>query len=365
MQFVPNEILCEQISYITDVNDIIQLRQTDSTFRELSTYCIRVVSGDLIPLQLVLALQNVVEVNGIVNVNTIESLQRLSLHPTLKRIRVRYTDGSPFKITDNIYTLQCQMLRTLIGSKNTDGLDMSIIFPDVSQSDEYGISMQTIGTMGISGNVLYIQVQENGTEKDSRYFGDVNKSLNVFNGLNIDTFISDISLGGGGYTQNDFMLHIHDLNICIEPRPYDDEFFGDMLTIAYMGNLQNIKLCIPSEDLDYVNQYKDWIIECLYIAVNAFGHGLNPTNKRVNLDIPFYDYENTIDMIQSMFTNIGLIGIAYENDEKLLLTLNKLLPRKDIQTIIVYSNQPITIPIMDSRIVKQPYSECLLYNYLE
>lgn len=91
MEYVPNEILCQLLSYITDANDIIRLRQVNTLFRELSRECIRQINSKYIRVELLLQLPALTMIKGTVLFNDTLDLELLSAtHPSSTGLKIMH-----------------------------------------------------------------------------------------------------------------------------------------------------------------------------------------------------------------------------------------------------------------------------------
>ena len=329
MENIPNEIVCEFFSYITNISDIINITIVNKRFRQLILYCVKEINGDIISVDFVLNLPSIVIVNGTIQVGDTNTLLLLKNHPSLKKFRIQSV------WSDNTVENQFWILNELInGKRNLVGLDFSIKF---GQDIKYPIEI-----IGLSNNLLYIRSKPHYKQFPINY-SLINRELNKFNTLGIDTLTTDIPyILYPSYKQGHLMSHIHTIHIQLDTVPkHDEELFLSIADLCNIGVLNHVTLTLSRKNMndDYVKTYCEWMYDCMMGA-----HGYN-TQTPIHLDIPVCLYRNGIDLILNIFPNISSISIMYTPQIELLVqTLNTLLQRHHIQTIKLYSYFHMDLP---------------------
>lgn len=370
MGYTPNEILCQQISYITNVNDIVRLRQINPQFKELSEYCITHIHGNYIPLNLVLTLKSLKYIDGIVKIYDISSLISLSVHPSLRNVTIQYipniTDVPDWRIGEFVAEKQFEALSIVVHNKhNLNRFNISVLFPEEWESRE--MSFQRVG---IIDSVMYIESSTSDPRPRAEYF--IREQTNLFKDLNVRTLITDNDVMiSTDYQLDDFMTSIEHIQLCWNPilhRDENDDIYGifrSIVNLSLLGKLKYFALTLPENGLNVDEEriLYTWIWDNLRVsAINII-----PINNAVYLDVPFYPYLNTIDLVLSIFKNIPIIGLSYTNQPNIIShTLNRLLSRSDITIIKLYTNIQVELGseyLNNPKIQIHPYSQCELDRY--
>lgn len=343
MENVPNEILCELFSYVTDVDDVLNLMQVNKIFHGLLLYCVRHINGNIIPAKLILNLPFIVTVNGIVQVDTTDTLQQLKYIPSLRKIRIQSTQSNE--------TVESQfgVFNSLIeGKDNLVDLNLSYQF---TPNTNYPVEI-----IGLSNNLLYVY-SKLGLRQFPINYSLILRQLQKFNNLGIDTLMTDIPyILYPCYRHGHFMTCIKTIYIQLDSIPaHDDELFSSIAELSNMGILNHLKLTLSKKNMsdNYVKTYYGWIYDCI---LGAEGY---TTHSPLQLDIPLYLYRDSINRILNIFTNIRVISIMYTPQIDLLVrTLNTLLEIPHIQTIKLYSDSPMDLP---DNYLSNPRIQCVSY----
>lgn len=396
MDYVPAEIICQQISYITNVNDIIRLRQINPQFKHLSTYCTREITGINIPANLVLSLNSLMYVNGIVRVYDLDTVNNLGHHASIRKIRVQYVAHPKIERSEHhrVYTIalsvarpQFEVLCSLVRSRlHLSDFDVSIVFPNLSTYPNYnnaawGGLMFPFRIMGVRNNIMYIKSRSHEDNFDSSkgahnvflldcYHNEtICVGLNLFNNMGIDTLITNSLVLQNNHKPGDFTTNLTTVHVILSRNTQYTYNYFSLINLINVGKLRYIKVTPIDMLEDDIQTYT----KSLHMSLTQI-HGHIEINHPVYLDIPIYSYMNTVDLFLSIFNNLSLVSVYYDGEpfiERTLNTIDKLLSRSDIHIINVYPHvsshiEDIKLPsdYLNNpriRILSHPESE-LTYN---
>ncbi|SNW62749.1 Hypothetical protein ORPV_845 [Orpheovirus IHUMI-LCC2] len=322
--YLPKEIECNIVSNIIYADDIEKFIQDDDNNLQLAGYCIRtVVSGkdrkynDVSPT-LINKLPNVEEVDGIIQIETLEETYLVATHPSLHKSKfsLLFGDNTIFMIYQFILTLNKPLhtLRYLFYLSN-DHKDYLYIHGD-TLFIKYGKSKE----VNILGNLLvhllslniyeniylfmnWNEINEENKENIVELLNNINKPINLLYSLDIDEIYIN---------NNNNILHLlHNINIIPDMNKYIEFVFV-------------FPMSTPSTNRIIIAPFHSRVIRSINAHIDNLQYlhtiGIRPYNVEIN---------KLRDMIEGLPNTIKTVYVFTE-DNTLLDTQPPISNDKDV-----------------------------------
>jgi len=180
---MPDEILCEYIKHITDINDIVNLLIVNKKIQAIAYDCINIISSkndEWVPLSFILNFNNLKEINVKID------LEDASISQLIKLTSYRYLDTITFTVRDGISA------STVAFNNFKWFINLFLNARPITNNLIITLFYHLVPIIVIKGNIIYINIDYNFLNLDDLPFSNrifINKN-DIQNLINPKPFMS-------------------------------------------------------------------------------------------------------------------------------------------------------------------------------